>query len=160
MVSRFPSAWKTPGFSEDGLTLSEARHPNCHQSRRLPGRIPSSHEDRSKKLISPTCGSQSLLSCLILCDAMDCGPPGSSVHGILQARILKSCPPPVIFPTRGSVCVSCIVGGFFTYRATQEAPHLPQHLANQAHPPMYTGLFTVTTTAVTLFIEWLKELAL
>ena len=24
-----------------------------------------------------------------LCDAMDCSPPGSSVHGILQARILE-----------------------------------------------------------------------
>ena len=28
-------------------------------------------------------------SCLILCDPMDCSPPGSSVHGILQARIQK-----------------------------------------------------------------------
>ena len=28
-------------------------------------------------------------SCLILCDAIDCSPPGSSVHGILQARILE-----------------------------------------------------------------------
>ena len=27
-----------------------------------------------------------LQSCLTLCDAMDCSPPGSSVHGILQAR--------------------------------------------------------------------------
>ena len=27
-------------------------------------------------------------SCLTLCDPMDCSPPGSSVHGILQARIL------------------------------------------------------------------------
>ena len=27
--------------------------------------------------------------CPILCDPMDCSPPGSSVHGILQARILK-----------------------------------------------------------------------
>ena len=27
--------------------------------------------------------------CSILCDPMDCGPPGSSVHGILQARILE-----------------------------------------------------------------------
>ena len=26
-------------------------------------------------------------SCLTLCDPMDCSPPGSSVHGILQARI-------------------------------------------------------------------------
>ena len=27
--------------------------------------------------------------CLTLCDPMDCGPPGSSVHGILQARTLE-----------------------------------------------------------------------
>ena len=27
-------------------------------------------------------------SCLTLCDPMNCSPPGSSVHGILQARIL------------------------------------------------------------------------
>ena len=30
-----------------------------------------------------------LLSHLWLCDAMYCSPPGSSVHGILQARILE-----------------------------------------------------------------------
>ena len=29
------------------------------------------------------------LTCLTLCDPVDCGPPGSSVHGILQARILE-----------------------------------------------------------------------
>ena len=28
-------------------------------------------------------------SCLTLCDPMDCSPPGSSVHGILQARTLQ-----------------------------------------------------------------------
>ena len=27
--------------------------------------------------------------CLTLCDQMDCSPPGSSVHGIYQARILE-----------------------------------------------------------------------
>ena len=27
--------------------------------------------------------------CPTLCDPMDCGPPGSSVHGILQARVLE-----------------------------------------------------------------------
>ena len=27
--------------------------------------------------------------CPILCDHMDCSPPGSSVHGILQAKILE-----------------------------------------------------------------------
>ena len=33
--------------------------------------------------------ADSLQSCLALCDPMDCRPPGSSVHGILQARILE-----------------------------------------------------------------------
>ena len=28
-------------------------------------------------------------SCTTLCDPLDCSPPGSSVHGILQARILE-----------------------------------------------------------------------
>ena len=32
-------------------------------------------------------GAKLLQSCLTLCDHMDCSPPGSSVHGILQARI-------------------------------------------------------------------------
>ena len=33
--------------------------------------------------------AQSLQPCLNLCDPMDCSLPGSSVHGILQARILE-----------------------------------------------------------------------
>ena len=36
--------------------------------------------------INSTC-AKSLQSCLTLCDHMDCSPPGSSVHGILQAKI-------------------------------------------------------------------------
>ena len=39
--------------------------------------------------ISVLCCAQSLQSCLTLCDPMDCSPPGSSVHGILQARMLE-----------------------------------------------------------------------
>ena len=31
----------------------------------------------------------SCILCLALCDPMNCSPPGSSVHGILQARILE-----------------------------------------------------------------------
>ena len=33
--------------------------------------------------------AKSLQLCLTLCDLMDCSPPGSSVHGISQARILE-----------------------------------------------------------------------
>ena len=38
---------------------------------------------------SAAAAAKSLQSCLTLCDPMDCSPPGSSVNGILQARILK-----------------------------------------------------------------------
>ena len=34
------------------------------------------------------CCAKSLHSCQTLCDSMDCIPPGSSVHGVLQERIL------------------------------------------------------------------------
>ena len=42
--------------------------------------------------------------CPTLCDPMDCSPPGSSVHGILQARILEWVAVPFsrIFPNQGS----------------------------------------------------------
>ena len=33
--------------------------------------------------------AKSLQSCPALCDPMDCSPPGSSIHGILQARVLE-----------------------------------------------------------------------
>ena len=33
--------------------------------------------------------AKSLQSCPTLCDPMDCSLPGSSVHGILQARVLE-----------------------------------------------------------------------
>ena len=66
-------------------------------------------------------------SCLTLWDIEDCSPPGSSVHGILQARVLEW----VALPSsRGSSwprdwtrasCVSCTAGRFSTYWATGEA---------------------------------------
>ena len=34
-----------------------------------------------------------------LCDPMDCSPPGTSVHGILQARIMEGVA--IFFPTQG-----------------------------------------------------------
>ena len=54
-------------------------------------------------------------SCPTLCDPMDCNPPGSSVHGILQARILEWVTMP---SSRGSSQVSRIAGGFFTTSIT------------------------------------------
>ena len=56
-------------------------------------------------------------SCLTLCDLMDCIPPGSSVHGILQVRIPEWVAIP--FSKRSSrlrdrTQVSCITGRLFT----------------------------------------------
>ena len=59
-------------------------------------------------------------SCLTLCDPMDCSPPGFSVHGILQARILEWISRPFsrcgIEPA--SHYASCIAGVLLTIRAT------------------------------------------
>ena len=58
---------------------------------------------------------------------MDCSPPGSSVHGILQARILEwvACPPAGDLPNPGieptSLTSPALPGGFFTTSATWEA---------------------------------------
>ena len=52
-----------------------------------------------------------------ICDPMDCSPPGSSVHGIFQERVLEWVAIP--FPRESSwprdwTPVSCIAGRFFT----------------------------------------------
>ena len=58
--------------------------------------------------------------CLRLWEPMDCSPPGSSVHGIFQAKIVEWV---AIYASRGSSQprdqthtskISCIAGGFFT----------------------------------------------
>ena len=63
-------------------------------------------------------------SCLTLCNPMFCSPPSSSVHGVLQARILEWV---AISFSRGSswprnqTWISCIAGRFFIIWATREA---------------------------------------
>ena len=62
-------------------------------------------------------------SCLTLCGPMDCSPPGSSVHGILQARILEWVAIPFSRepsrPRDGSR-LSRIAGRFFTWVEPRE----------------------------------------
>ena len=63
--------------------------------------------------------AKSLQSCPTLCDPVDCSPPGLSIRGILQARILEWVA--TSFSSRASrprdrtrvSCGSCTVGGFF-----------------------------------------------
>ena len=79
--------------------------------------------------------AKSLQSCPTLCDPMNCSPPGSSVHGILQARILEWVDMPSSRgfswhrkkPDRGfswhrdQTQVFHIAGKFFTISASREA---------------------------------------
>ena len=56
--------------------------------------------------------------CLTLCDPMNCSLPGSSVHGILQARILKWLAIPFSKGSsqpRDQTQVSCIAGDWNTF---------------------------------------------
>ena len=61
-----------------------------------------------------------MLSCSAVsdsCNTTDCSPPGSSIHGISQARILEWVA--ITYSSESSqprnwTCVSCIAGGFFT----------------------------------------------
>ena len=77
--------------------------------------------------VSPFMHANLLQLCLTLCDPMDCSPPGSSVNGILQARILVGW----MLTSRGSSlprdrtcisCNSCIAGGFFTTEPPGKPP--------------------------------------
>ena len=83
------------------------------------------HKQRRKECLP--CVLQKVLvthSCPILCDPIDCSPPSSSVHGILQARILEWA---AISYSRGSswirdrTWVSCTASRFFIIWATRDA---------------------------------------
>ena len=90
-------------------------------------------------------------SCPTLCNPVDCSLPGSSVHGILQARILEWVAVPF---SRGSsqprdwTGVSCIADGLFTSWATREALHHPEPWLYRA-----SHLFTLLTS---LTLTWIS----
>ena len=77
-------------------------------------------------LVLWTCAHAKLLqSCPTLCHPMDSSPSGSSVHGILQARIMMWV---TVFSSRGSSWfrdqppISCIAGRFFTTEPPGKTP--------------------------------------
>ena len=104
------------------------------------------------------------LSVVSFCDPMGCSLPGSSVLGILQARILEWVAIPF---SRGSsrsrdqTQVSCIAGGFFTNWAIREAHTLIrkrlisiQHMdtRNICHSHLGSMKFSIKTLGVCLWI--------
>ena len=75
----------------------------------------------------------SVYVCLVtLCDSMDSSPPGSSVHGILQARILEW------------VCHAFLQGIFPTQRLNSGLPHCRRilyHLSHQGSAFIYLSFY-------------------
>ena len=71
----------------------------CRPHRRQPTRLPRPWDSPGKntgvgchfflQCMKVKSESEVAESCPTLSDPMDCGPPGSSVHGIFQARMLK-----------------------------------------------------------------------
>ena len=85
-----------------------------------------------------------------LCDPVDYGLPGFSVHGIFQTRILELAAIPF---SRGSsqprdqIWVSCITGRLFTIWATRKALKMCWGLLKVAsHSPFYLSLFEKLST--------------
>ena len=78
------------------------------------------------------CVCMCVQSCLTVCNLMGYSPPGSSVHGMFQARILEWVAiPSSRGPSRTrikplSLVSPALTGGFFTTGTTWEATHLEQ----------------------------------
>ena len=93
------------------------------------------------------------LSHVQLCNSMNCYKPGSSVHRILEARILEWVAIPF---TRGSswprdqTLVSCIVGRFFTAWTAREA---------QCFPLTYDKRLTMGFPGASLVAQMVKRLS-
>ena len=101
-------------------------------------------------------------SCLALCDFMNCSLPGSSVHGILQARILEWIAIPFSRGSswpRGQTQVSCFVGRFFTIWATGKMGPIisgPHHaLLFTPRPLLLLSLLFVCVLSFPPLLAWL-----
>jgi len=46
-------------------------------------------QSKDTEWFAATVAARSLQLCPVFCDPVDCSPPGFSVHGMLQARILQ-----------------------------------------------------------------------
>ena len=71
--------------------------------------------------------------CLTLCDPKDCSPPGSSVHGILQARILESVASTLEMNGKPDLAISFSRGSSLLQGSNQGLLHCRQILYHLNH---------------------------
>ena len=95
-------------------------------------------------------------SCVQLCDPMNCSLPGSSVQGILQARILEQVAMPSsrgFSPPRDRTQISCLAGGFFVTSATHNQTWVLPGWGASFQPHRHL----VDTVAESFMSKWLGE---
>ena len=101
--------------------------------------------------------------CPTLCDPLGCSPPGSSVHGVLQARLLKwPCPPPGDLPDPGIkpafLTSPALAGGFFTTSSSPSAhrfPHIKYIIAFEGNPWTKVSLLSLHIWVSLVFVPQL-----
>ena len=119
-LSRLPSVLESREPGSPGASTDLPFLPVPEPLDRLDSEFSRPEKKRPHTRVSEWCvRAKSLQSSLTLCDPVDCSPPGSSVLGILQARILEwlPCPPSGNVPNPGIKPVPLIfpalAGGFF-----------------------------------------------
>ena len=126
----------------------------CHAL--LQGIFPTQGLNASPTLAADA-AAKSLQLCPNLCDPMNCSPPGSSVSGILQERILEWVAMPF---SRGSSQtrdqtylshISLVAGRFFTTSTTWEAPFNWQYRKPSLPPPNSYRALCLTQAPCTFF---------
>ena len=109
--------WSGLPFPPSGDLPDPGIEPTCPVSPALPGWFSTAWAIREAPMGRLKAKAKVAQSCPILCDPMDCSPPGSSLHGIFQLRILEWV---AISFSRGSsqprdlTWASCIIRGFLT----------------------------------------------
>ena len=91
---------RRPGCGKQNMGYRSNQHDNCLERGQTEAQVYVGVLELNGDQASSTIVKVSVAQwCLHLCNSMDCSPPGSSVHGILQERILEW----AVFPlSRGS----------------------------------------------------------
>ena len=88
-------------------------------------------------------------SCLTLSDPMDCSPPGSSVHGILQARVLEW----------GTIAFSALMVGKWPKNETAASEPRDEHWQESGHSREGRG-FQISEGTTGRMATWVSYKAL
>ena len=93
----------TLGFSQNWVVLFSSFHvfPQCGAKILLSSLRGRKAESCGSRLVSKSVCAKLLQSCPTVRYPMNHSLPGSSVHGIIQARLLEWLPCPPLFPTQG-----------------------------------------------------------